>query len=232
MEFVSFREKLLEKGISVFSIRDTARITGKPLSYCKVFLNRWEKKKRISRIERGKYCLPEADLLEVASNLVFPCYASFLTALSFHGLTTQIPFEVQIACLKQKKPVEFGNARIVFVKLKRKALFGYKRVKNAFVAEPEKAVVDALYLFERVPVAEAFYAIKQGTLNTNKLEEYAERLGSTVVKKRLGFLLERARIATKITPRLNNKMDLLSPLKPKGIKTDARWRIMVNEVFE
>ena len=233
MDFSTFLEEISKKKIAVFTVRDAARITGKNAEYCKLFLSRLAKRGKILRIERGKYCLKNADLYEVASNLAFPSCISFLSALSFHGITTQIPYEVQVACSRQKKPVEFGNARIVFVKMKKRAIFGFVRHGNAFVAEPEKAIIDCLYLPGMAPVPEVFYALKQKEMSLQKLEKYAGRLDSAVVKKRLGYLLEKAGIRTGLIGRkLNYKMDALNPLLPKKGERNAKWRIIVNEVLE
>ncbi len=232
MDALKFLEDLQRTGMVVFNVSDACRVIGKNKRYCFLFLDRLCRRGLIVRVEGGKYCVRNADLLVVASNLVFPSYVSFLSALAFHGLTTQIPVEVQVACARQKKPVEFEGSRIVFIKLKKSAFFGYKREGNAFIAEPEKAVVDGLYLPERLPVTEAFYAIGQGELRVEKLEEFAERLGSAVVKKRLGFLLEQAGLKTRLQSRLNTKMDLLSPLNPASGKKSAKWRLVINEELE
>ena len=55
-------------------------------------------------------------------------------------------------------------------------MYGYAKVDDAFVADPEKAVVDMLYLgkFEEY----ALEAIESGKLNYEKLARYAELSGS------------------------------------------------------
>lgn len=234
MELDAFREALERAGIVVFSLNDAARIIGKQSGYARLFLSRLAKRGKVLRIERGKYCLPGADEMEVASNLVYPSYISFLSALAFHRLTTQIPVKVQVACARQKRGLGFGNARIEFVKLKKAALFGFRRFGNSFAAEPEKAVIDGLYVPGRLPLPEALYALKHGDIDTVKLCGYAERLGSSVVKRRLGFLLDkagRARSAGLETGRVT-RYALLNPLLPKRGKKDRRWMLIVNEVLE
>ena len=229
MRFDELKERM---EAPVFRVGDVARITGKPKAYCRLYLLRLERRKKVVRIERGSYCLPGADLYAVASNLILPSYVSFLSALAFHHLTTQVPVQVQVAAARQKKGLEFGNARVIFIKLKTKALFGFGKQGEAFIAEREKAIIDCLYQPGRAPVSEVLYALKQGELDVGRLEEFAEQLGSTVVKKRLGFLLESAGLQTRIKPRLNTKMDLLNPLNPKEGKTSGKWRLVLNEVFE
>lgn len=232
MELDLFRETLEREGIVVFSLKDATRIMEKPPGYTGLYMSRLVKRGKVLRIERGKYCLPGADEMEVASNLVYPSYISFLSALAYHRLTTQIPVQVQVACARQKKSVGFGNVNIVFVRLKRDALFGFRRFGNVFAAEPEKAVIDGLYVPGRLPLPEAFYALQRGSLDTVKLCGYAERLGSSVVKRRLGFLLEKAGIPAELDRGRTTRYALLNPFLPKKGKKDRKWMLKINEVLE
>ncbi len=234
MDSDSFRDALEREGIVVFSSKDAARVIGKPPGYTRLFLSRLAKRGKILRIERGKYCLRSASDLEAASNLAFPSYVSFLSALAFHGLTTQIPVQVQVACQKQKKGVEFGNVRIDFIKLKRAAFFGFRRFGNSFVAEPEKAVIDGLYAPERLPFSEVIYALKQGRMDTRKLCEYAERMGSSMVRRRLGLLLEKTGLAKDACgfKKTATRYAPLNPLLGATGGRDKKWMLIINEVLE
>ncbi|MBI5036992.1 hypothetical protein HZC09_06660 [Candidatus Micrarchaeota archaeon] len=234
MDSDSFRDALEREGIVVFSAKDAARIISKPPGYTRLFLFRLAKRGKVLRVEKGKYCLQSANELEIASNLAYPSYVSFLSALAFHRLTTQIPIQVQVACTKQKKSVLFGNVRIAFIKLKRTAFFGFRRYGNMFVAEPEKAIIDGLYSPERLPLSEVLYALKQGIVGTGKLCEYAEKTGSSIVKRRLGLLLEKAGAAKgacgfKATA---TRYSNLNPLLGATGERDKKWMLIVNEVLE
>ncbi len=234
MDADGFLEALEREGIEVFSIRDAARIIRKPPTYVRLYLSRLARRKKILRIERGKYCLKSTDILVVASNLVQPSYVSFISALAYHKLTLQIPVRMQVAVARQKKAVTFKGMEIEFVKLKRRAMFGFRRYGDAFVAEPEKAIVDALYVPERLLISEVHFALKQGGIDVGRLCEYAKTLGSSIVKRRLGLLFEKAGIRASGLglPRKSTRYVLLNPfLKAKGEK-NGKWMIQVNEVLE
>ena len=234
MNFDSFHDVLEKEGIAVFSSKDAARIIGKPQGYTKLFLSRLAKRGMVQRVERGKYCLRGTWELVVASNLVYPSYISFLSALAFHKLTTQIPVQAQVVCTRQKKGINFGNVRIEFVRLKKAAFFGFRRFGDLFVAEPEKAIIDGLYVPERVPLPEIFYALKSGELNTGKLCEYADRLGSSVVKRRLGFLLEKAgiKIGSRLQAGKTTRYAVLNPFLGSTGEKNRNWKLIINEVLE
>ena len=76
----------------------------------RVILTRLHQKARLKRVARGLYVLPEADLSEhhtlaEACKRVPHGVVCLLSALRFHGLTTQAPFEVWLALDgKARKP--------------------------------------------------------------------------------------------------------------------------------
>ena len=188
-------------------------------------------------IEKGKYTL-SFDALEIGPNLIFPSYISFLSAYSIYGFTTQIPAKVHVVSLRSKKPVEAANSEIVFIKFKKENFFAYKRErfrdKLIFIAEPEKAIIDSLYLPEYCPITESFEALKSREIRVEKLIEYGLEMNSIVTLKRLGYLLElnSIDIYEKIKHKLNKRYDLLNPFLKKSSHTSSKWRLNINEVFE
>ncbi|MEK6954316.1 MAG: type IV toxin-antitoxin system AbiEi family antitoxin domain-containing protein [Candidatus Micrarchaeota archaeon] len=232
MRFEQFREVLEKQQIVVFSLKDACRIIGKQEGYGRLFLSRLARQGKIIRIERGKYCLPGKDEYAIASNLVFPSYISFFSALAFHHLTTQIPVVLQIACMKQKKTIFFRNFRIEFIKLKKNAFLGFRRYGDAFVAEPEKAIIDSLYLPEKILISEIYAVLKQNPLDLRKLKDYAERMGSSVLKRRLGHLLDISSLKQNTDLEMKSTRYLpLNPLLPmRGLKA-KKWMLLINEVL-
>jgi predicted transcriptional regulator of viral defense system len=86
----------------------------------RVTLTRLERAGRIERVGRGLYSLPDSDVSEdhalaEAGKRVPHGLVCLLSALRFHGLTTQEPFEVWLAVdRKARKPkVEYPPLRIV-----------------------------------------------------------------------------------------------------------------------
>ncbi|EQD60679.1 hypothetical protein B2A_03567 [mine drainage metagenome] len=176
MKTEDFNRFLQQNNIHVFSINDAARIIGKPKHYATIFISR---DRIIKRAENGVYYTPDASSYEVASEIVYPSYVSLISALRLHNLTEQIPNMVYIVSTKMHKDIELDSIRIKFFKVKGSLMYGYLKMDGAFVAEPEKAVVDMLYLnrFNEY----AMEAIESGKLDMKKLLNYAELSG----KKRL-----------------------------------------------
>ncbi|MBI2449726.1 type IV toxin-antitoxin system AbiEi family antitoxin domain-containing protein [Candidatus Pacearchaeota archaeon] len=221
----------------IFSINDLAKIIKKSRKYSSLVLYRLKKKGLIIEIERNKY-VPKDMSPYVLSNLIYPSYLSFLTAFSYYNLTAQIPKQIQIVSLKSKKEIEFENYKLKFVKFKPNRFFGYKREKMAhgfiFIAELEKAIIDSLFLPKYCPIDETFNVLNEAIKNINleKLIDYALKMKSKVVLKRLGYLLEKKNINiyNKIKDKLNKKYDNLDILSNKG-KKNKKWRIIINRTF-
>ncbi len=234
MQAISFLRRLERLHKPVVTINDIATIIGKSKTYARVYANRLAKKKLLYTPEKGKYAIKETPL-EIATNLIFPCYISFISAYSIYSFTTQTPIELQVVSLKSKKTMSIGNTKLIFIKFKKQNFFGYKRERFGdtylFIAEPEKAIIDSLCLPRYCPIAESYTALKSSDIDINKLIDYALRMNSIVTVKRLGYLLELSGhdIYKKVKRHLNKRYDPLNPYMARSKKNSAKWRLNINE---
>ena len=90
MQAITFLKEIEQFQSPVLSFNDVIRIIGKSKEYSRVYIHRLKQKNIITEIEKGKYALSE-EPFEIASNLVFPSYISFMGAYYIYGFTTQIP---------------------------------------------------------------------------------------------------------------------------------------------
>jgi len=230
-----FINTIKEQNLGIITISDASRIINKSRKYTVLYLERLEKRKIIKRIEKGKYSLPDTSFQVIASNLIMPSYISFLSGLSYHHLTTQIPRITQIATTKSKKRINYENREIQFIKLKR--VFGYNREKTQFgyifIGKKEKIIIDSLLLPKYCPINETIIAIKESKLDVKKLIDYALKMNSIVLIKRLGYSLELndIDIYPKVKKNLNKRYDLLNPHLPSTDKNNNKWKLKINEVL-
>ena len=181
------------KRYPVFTVRDIAGVLGKKMNYAYLVAHRLKKAKAIYEIEKGKYSLEEDPFL-VASWVVWPSYLSCWAALNYYKLTEQLPFTLQVVTTRKRKRkvISFANAKIEFIRVKKPAFFGFRRVlyrdKEIFVAEKEKALVDALAT-RKMTLGEALEIIRSNgrKLNKNKVFAHA-RLYRGLAKKIRGVL--------------------------------------------
>lgn len=120
-------------------------------------LTRWQKRGLIIQLKRGLYVLNKSDCrlnpcrFFFANQLLWPSYVSLESALGYYGLIPEAVADV--TSVTSKKTSRFKNplGEFIFQRVKPAAFRGYRSYKDeagldVFIAEPEKAVVDFLYL--------------------------------------------------------------------------------------
>jgi len=156
-------------------------------------LARWKKQGLLVELKRGMYALGERDRSTAlskevaAANIYQPSYISLESALSAYKM---IPEKVQaVTSVTTKKTKTFNNQGGTFIyrKIKTPLYFGYISKKDEggypyFIAEPEKALLDHLYLDlgsihpgDRDYLAGSLRLQNVGVLNKKKLASYAKR---------------------------------------------------------
>ncbi len=187
MKSREFNDFLSSNKITVFRLADAAKIIGKERGYAALFLSR---NPNIKGAVGGIYYTKEATEYEVASRIVYPSYVSLISALRFHNLTEQMPRIIYVLSHKRHRPIpDLNGFKVEFKRIKKEMMYGYRRVDDVFVADPEKAVIDMLYLNEFVEYAEE--AIELGKLDYNLLEDYATRSGVKALEHRVKELIRR-----------------------------------------
>jgi hypothetical protein len=160
-------------------------------------LSRWVKAGKLVQVRRGLYAIapPYARIrhhsFAVAGRLIWPSYVSLHSALAWHGL---IPEDVLvITSITTKRPgiynTPLGNFQ--FRHVKTELFWGYRKTRfedgqTAFVAEPEKALLDLCYL---TPGADSQGYIRElridpeGILDPGRLLTFTERSGSAKLER-------------------------------------------------
>lgn len=231
MSLVDILSELEKSSLAVFTISDLKKIFGLKERVAYVYVNRMLKKGFIHKIERGKFTTYEDPFL-VCTQLVFPSYISFLSALYLHAKTTQTINEILVATTKRKKGMKIFDMDVRFIKLDPKFMFGFRRVEKGnsyiFLADLEKVIIDSLYLPRYCPLSEIFSAIKDASVE--KLLDYASNLEIEAINRRLGYMLELLGIET--TLKIKSKVAYkLNPSRKALGKFNPKWRLYVNEVL-
>ena len=194
-----------------------------------------------TEVEKGKYLLlglePERVLsnpLFIASQLINPCYASYWSALHFHGLTTQAPQIIFCATTKKKLPVTFRGQTFRYVTVKARKFFGYRRehigALPVLVADEAKAILDSLDQPRYAGgLGEVAHALRSAVsdLDLGLLVDYAVHMGDKSLSSRLGYLLEAVGHPVDTLP-ISAGPVALDPQRPRTGKFDPRWRVVVN----
>lgn len=99
-------------------------------------------------ILRNRFDLLNREDVFYLSNLIqTPSYISFMTALAYYEVTTQITRPDIVESVSLSRTSEFKSEKMDFVynKVKFDLYFGFKRIGKFFIASKEKAFLDLLY---------------------------------------------------------------------------------------
>lgn len=143
-------KKLYESPLALFTTKTLRDLCGMDMPQATFFslLSRLTKQHVLQKIERDKYMLAAGRVhdFSLANFLYEPSYISLETALNFHSILAQFPYE--IASITPKKPIikTWGGKTFRYVRMKRALFWGYELQHGFLIAQPEKALLDLLYL--------------------------------------------------------------------------------------
>ena len=157
-----------------FGHEEIARALGISAQSSKVSANRYVSQKLLVRIRRNMYVLREKwDSLEqekkfILANLAqVPSYISLMTALDYYEITTQMQRNfIESVAVKRTKEISVENTVFTFMKIKPDLYMGFKKERDFFIATPEKAFLDALYLMSL-----GRYGLDLASLDFSKLDK-------------------------------------------------------------
>jgi len=131
----------------------------------------------LERLRRGVYqlALRPADVPRLANLLYMPSYLSFESALARYGILSQIPYTVTFATTRRSKRMTLGTTVVEFHQLRNDLFFGYTLEQGLYLAEPEKALLDELYLLKRGRASLELSELRLAELSLEKLLAYAAR---------------------------------------------------------
>jgi len=165
-------EKLKNK--LFFTVEDVAENFNIKIASSRVLCYRYVKKGIFIRLKKDFYILAYKwenlsweDFFILSNYLQVPSYISFMTALSFYEVSTQIQRNFfESASLKRSLSFNVKGAIFNFYKLKRDYYFDFFKKENFFIATKEKAFVDSVYLYSL-----GRYKLDFSSLDLDKLDK-------------------------------------------------------------
>jgi len=141
-------------GKRIFTTREIAMVSGKSPSAVTQALNNLAREGVVGKIYRGVWTRESEDTLSPFTVIpyLFPehrIYVSFISALHLHGIIEQIPQVTTLAATSHARKIstKIGVFQAYHITPSFFAGFGWYKGNGGFlIAEPEKALVDCLYL--------------------------------------------------------------------------------------
>jgi len=146
------------KDFIVFTTRDYANYQKLSMSAASKKLSRLKKNKLLTHVTKGVWANTGHPYFHPASCVPYLLnnesgYVSFLTALHFHGLLSQIPKTIQVATTGHSRTLDSPVAYYEFIQIKPELMQEDLRWSEThlpyLLATAEKALIDVLYISTR-----------------------------------------------------------------------------------
>ena len=145
-EWLGFFKQHSEK--KLFSISDLSQLTSIPKSTLSVELTRLVKAKVINRASQLWYENPfnTPSTEEIAMIIRYPTYISMEYALSKHGILSQATYTITL--MTTKLPYTYKTKQTIYEyhQISKSLFWGYTKEGIVQIAQPEKALLDLIYI--------------------------------------------------------------------------------------
>ena len=181
-----------------FTAGDVASLLKIKSDSAQVLCSRYAKKGIFVRLKKNFYVLEtnwnryeNEDYFRLANFLQVPSYISCMSALAYHGITTQVPRKwYESISLKRSIRYDAPAATFHYFRIKTSCYFGFVKINNLFIAEKEKAFLDACHLS-----VFGEYAADWNAMNTESLDRsILEKMMAVFPEKTKKYAREQCRI--------------------------------------
>lgn len=177
-----------------FKVADLEKIMDLKKDSLYVALNRLVRSGVLIRLRKNIYTLftQAIDHEKIANELYFPSYLSFEQALSQYGILSQIPYTQTFATIRPTNKTEIAQVAVEYSHLPKELFFGYVLRNGKYIADPEKALLDQLYMVSRGKRGLDIEELDLKDIDKDKFEEYAKKFPKYIkplvdqVKKYIG----------------------------------------------
>jgi predicted transcriptional regulator of viral defense system len=155
-----------------FGYEVLSKSLGITLASARVTANRYVKNGVLLRARRNLYVVKDKlqyfdrdQKFRLANLIQVPSYISLMTALDYYQITTQMQRDfMESIVLKRTKEITLGTIVFNYTRIGPDLYFGFIKDKAFFIATPEKAFLDAVYLMSL-----GRYAFDWSSLDRTKL---------------------------------------------------------------
>lgn len=198
MNYIEFKEKL-----NVFPCFSTREIEKYFPDFDSRRLVEWQEKGYIQRLRNKFYCftnqkIDEFYLYYVANQLYRPSYVSLESALSQYGFIPEGVFQITSCTTLKTISTHTPVGNFFYRRIKPSLYFGYQLEQwnnhRYAIAEPEKALIDYLYLHPEINETDHLAALRwniseiKQRISMDKIHQYEHFIKSPALSNRLSTL--------------------------------------------
>ena len=173
----------------ILNIDDISKILSISKESAKVTANRYVGNNQLIRLKRNYYITPskfgqlnEEDLFKLANVIQVPSYISLTSALSYYNISTQqMQGVVESIAQKRTKSIKVKNIEFKFLLIKKDLYSDFILEKEFFIATPEKALADAVYLTSLSRYSCDFEAVDFSKIIKQKVNQIIKRTNKKTI---------------------------------------------------
>jgi predicted transcriptional regulator of viral defense system len=208
------------------------------------------RKKRLIRIEKGKYLLvpikapnqqwvPNEFVVAALWMGNNPYYIGYFTMYNYWGFTDQIPQTIYVLNTKKFSRTVIGGVRYEAIKIDQKKYYGIKKImiegEEVSISDKERTLVDMIY--KPIGSFESLLLVIKNNLKKIDLLlfiDYLKQFPVVSIRRRAGYLLEKVGCSPVSLRELRKSIGLgktfvaLDPAGPRSGKINKEWGIIVN----
>lgn len=174
---IYFVEEFQKREIALFSTSDVKKVFHfESENTLKHLMRRLARKGIIQRLAKGKYLFiqsrKEVSDFAIANFLVYPSYVSLESALTFHGLLDQFPYEITSLTTKKPKRVKARGKIFSYSQIKPEFFKEFIKEGDFVIASREKAVFDYSYFVYKNQRPVARLKELQSTLREKEMKKF------------------------------------------------------------
>jgi predicted transcriptional regulator of viral defense system len=244
---------LYDRPQSTFTLADAQEITGLSSHLASSLLHKAVRRGLVSRLKPGVFVIvpPElgstseyaGDPLLTAKRLAggAPCFISHASAMEIHRMVTQPQLAVFASSSKRLRSRIVHGTQFRFVYVQPEHYFGsmkhwVTKQESVEISDLERTVIDGLrqpeYCGGITEVAKGLW-MRHEEMQATILVDYALRMATGAVVRRLGYLLEIYAIASeselsRLRDALTETYAPLDPMLPEEGTHLRRWRLQLN----
>lgn len=172
-------KRIYDSGLKVFTL-DTLRVILAIEKESSAFgvIKRLAINGVLEKIERNKYLLAGAEIHDfaLANFLYSPSYISFESALNFHGVLSQFPYEITSVSSRKTVKKNIAGKLFSYARLQKSLFWGYEKKNGFLIASSEKALFDQAYLSAKGLKTLSWDEYDLTLVNQKKLKSYLKKL--------------------------------------------------------
>jgi len=234
MNYFGLRNYLEEIGLEIFTLNDVVKISEQKKEVVKSSLTRLVRQEKFYRLKANYYSLRKIENKFLFQKLYPNTYIGLYSALEYYGTTTQRYNNLDLITQKTLRNQNIENIEIDFHKMKTELFFGFKKIPfnntEVFISNIEKTIIDCTIFSSKVYLSDIneFIRLNKEILNLELILNYLQKIDSSTLNKRVGYLFELNGIDLNGLE-INNKYERLNKNLGQSGTKDTKWKLFINE---